>query len=96
MSQTYGGMISFVITGKDDEKALRRARNVCENLRVINLAVSLGGVESLCEHLASTTHAMIPREQSIKGGLKDGLISISVGLERARDLVENLRNSVYL
>ena len=94
MPQTYGGMISFVVTGEDDDEALRRARIVCENLRVINLAVSLGGVESLCEHPASMTHAMIPKEQRMKGGLKDGLIRISVGLERARDLVEDLRNSL--
>ena len=43
MSQTYGGVISFVVTGEDDDEALRRARNACENLRVINVAVSLGG-----------------------------------------------------
>ena len=47
MSQTYGGVISFMVTGKDDGKAMRRARNVCKNLRVINLAVSLGG-SNLC------------------------------------------------
>ena len=46
-SQTYGGIISFVVTGKDDDEALRRARNACENLRVINLAISLGG-SNLC------------------------------------------------
>ena len=61
MSQTYGGVISFVVTGKDNEKALRRARNACENLRVINLALSLGGIRYLCEHPVSMTHAMILR-----------------------------------
>ena len=40
------------------------------------------------------THAMIPQEQRMKGGLKDGLIRISVGLERARDIVEDVRNSL--
>ena len=60
MSHTNGGVISFVVTGEDNEEALLRARNPCENLRVINLAVSLGGVESLCEHPASMTHAMMP------------------------------------
>ena len=91
--QTYGGMISFITVGEDDE-ALRRARNVCEHLRVINLAVSLGGVESLCEHPASMTHTMIPREQRKAGGLHDGLIRISIGLERAKDLVEDLKNAL--
>ena len=93
--QTYGGMISFIVVGEGEE-ALRRARNVCENLSVINLAVSLGGVESLCEHPASMTHTMIPREQRLAGGLHDGLIRISIGLERAKDLVEDLKNSLDL
>jgi methionine-gamma-lyase len=91
--QTYGGMISFIVAGEGEE-ALRRARNVCENLKVINLAVSLGGVESLCEHPASMTHTMIPREQRVAGGLHDGLIRISIGLERSKDLVEDLKNSL--
>lgn len=93
VKQTYGGMISFITVG-EGEDALRRARNVCENLRVVNLAVSLGGVESLCEHPASMTHTMIPREQRMAGGLHDGLIRISVGLERAKDLVEDLKNAL--
>mmetsp|Transcript_42267 Transcript_42267/g.62660 ORF Transcript_42267/g.62660 Transcript_42267/m.62660 type:complete len:523 (-) Transcript_42267:220-1788(-) len=95
VKQTYGGMISFITLG-EGEDALRRARNVCERLRVINLAVSLGGVESLCEHPASMTHTMIPREQRLAGGLHDGLIRISVGLERGKDLVEDLKNALDL
>jgi len=93
VAKTYGGMISFVVIGEGEE-ALRRARNVCENLRVINLAVSLGGVESLCEHPASMTHTMIPREQRLAGGLKDGLIRVSIGLEKAKDLVDDLKNAL--
>lgn len=88
-------MISFVVIG-EGEDALRRARNVCENLRVVNLAVSLGGVESLCEHPASMTHTMIPREQRLAGGLHDGLIRLSVGLEKAKDLVDDLKNALDL
>lgn len=95
IKQTYGGMISFIVKGEGDE-ALRRARNVCERLRVFNLAVSLGGVESLVEHPASMTHAMIPREDRLAGGLPDGLVRISVGLERASDLVQDLQNSLDL
>ena len=95
VKQTYGGMISFITIGEGEE-ALRRARNVCEQLRVINLAVSLGGVESLCEHPASMTHTMIPREQRMAGGLHDGLIRISIGLENAKDLVADLKNALDL
>ena len=96
MSQTYGWMISFVVTGEDNDETLCRASNACENLRVINLTVSFGGVKYLCEHPASMTHAMIPQEQRMKVGLKDGPIHISVVLERARDLVDNLCNSLYI
>ena len=80
-----------MVTDEDDDEALHRARNACKKLRAINLAILLGGVESMCKHPASMTHTMIPREQRMKGGLKDGLIRISVGLKRARDLVDDLR-----
>ena len=93
MPQTFGGMIAFIVDG-DNDTALRRAKNVCEGLSVVNLAVSLGGVESLVEHPASMTHAMIPREDRLAGGLPDGLVRISFGLERASDLVEDLKGSL--
>jgi len=93
VEQTFGGMICFIVAGDDDD-ALRRAKNVCENLSVVNLAVSLGGVESLVEHPASMTHAMIPREERLAGGLKDGLVRISIGLEKASDLVADLKQSL--
>ena len=50
----------------------------------------------MCKHPASMNRAMIPREQRMKGDLKDGLIRISVGLERARNLVDDLRKSLDL
>lgn len=93
MPQTYGGMIAFVIKGEGDV-ALERAKRVCEGLRVVNLAVSLGSVESLVEHPASMTHAMVPRADRQAGGLDDGLIRISVGIERASDLVADLQASL--
>lgn len=93
MPQTYGGMIAFIVKGEGDV-ALNRAKKVCEGLRVVNLAVSLGSVESLVEHPASMTHAMVPREDRLAGGLDDGLIRISVGVERASDLVNDLKSSL--
>lgn len=93
MKQTYGGMIAFIVKGEGD-LALTRAKKVCEGLRVVNLAVSLGSVESLVEHPASMTHAMIPREDRVAGGLDDGLIRISVGIEKASDLVNDLKSSL--
>ena len=50
----YGRVISFVVTGDDDDEALRRTRNACENLRVINFVVSLGGgASNLCASIRS-------------------------------------------
>jgi cystathionine beta-lyase/cystathionine gamma-synthase len=86
-------MLSFIVAG-EPEVALRRATKVCERLRLIELAVSLGGTESLIEHPASMTHAMIPREDRLKGGLPDGLVRISVGLESMHDLVADLQQSL--
>ena len=87
--QTFGGMLAFIVAG-DDETALRRARRLCERLELITLAVSLGGTESLIEHPASMTHAMIPREDRLAGGLQDGLVRLSVGLEDLDDIKADL------
>lgn len=91
--QSFGGMAAFIIKG-DPDTALRRARRLCERLEVITLAVSLGGTESLIEHPASMTHAMIPREDRLKGGLDDGLVRISVGLEDLDDLMHDLKQAI--
>lgn len=91
--QSFGGMAAFIIKG-DPDTALRRARRLCERLEVITLAVSLGGTESLIEHPASMTHAMIPREDRLAGGLDDGLVRISVGLEDLDDLMHDLKQAI--
>lgn len=91
--QTFGGMLAFIVAG-DDDTALRRAVRMCERLKVVTLAVSLGGTESLIEHPASMTHAMIPRPERLAGGLADGLVRISVGLEDIDDLLEDLTQAM--
>ncbi len=82
----YGGMISFSLKGDriDDAKKLM------ENLKLFSLAESLGGVESLCGHPATMTHASIPKEEREKVGLTDSLIRLSVGIEDAEDLKNDL------
>lgn len=77
----FGGMISFVVKG-----GLEAARKVLERCRVISLAESLGGVESLIEHPAIMTHASIPPDIRAKLGISDGLIRLSVGIEHVEDL----------
>ena len=54
------------------------------------LAVSLGSTESLAEHPASMTHARVPPEVKHQYGISEGLIRISVGIERSEDLIADL------
>jgi cystathionine beta-lyase/cystathionine gamma-synthase len=86
----FGGMISFVTKGNDYHEAIR----IVENLKIFTLAESLGGVESLAGHPASMTHASIPREEREKTGIVDSLIRLSVGIEDADDLIEDLRQAI--
>lgn len=86
----FGGMMSF--TMKDD--SLETATRVLSSTHLFSLAESLGGVESLINHPASMTHASIPREERIKNGLSDSLIRLSVGIEDADDLIEDLRKAI--
>lgn len=83
-------MISFVTKGNDYEQAIK----IVENLKVFTLAESLGGVESLAGHPASMTHASIPKEEREKSGVVDSLIRLSVGIEDADDLIEDLSQAI--
>ncbi|HLK97196.1 MAG TPA: PLP-dependent transferase, partial [Hymenobacter sp.] len=86
----FGGMLSFELTGDSMPEAIR----VMESLEVFSLAESLGGVESLCTHPASMTHASIPKEEREKNGLKDTLIRLSVGIEDVDDLIGDLAQAI--
>ena len=65
-----------------------------ESLKLIALAESLGGVESLVCHPATMTHASIPREIREKVGITDGLIRLSVGIEHGKDLAADLEQAI--
>ena len=86
----FGGMISFTL--KDE--SMEAANKVLSSTKLFSLAESLGGVESLINHPASMTHASIPREERIKNGLADGLMRLSVGIEDAGDLIEDLKMAI--
>ncbi|MBB3124383.1 cystathionine beta-lyase [Mesoflavibacter sabulilitoris] len=86
----FGGMISFVTKGNDYNEAIK----IVENLKVFTLAESLGGVESLCGHPASMTHASIPKEEREKTGVVDSLIRLSVGIEDEEDLINDLKQAI--
>jgi methionine-gamma-lyase len=81
----FGSMISFGV-----KNGLKGGITVMNNVRLITLAVSLGGVESLIEHPASMTHASIPRAQREEAGILDELIRFSVGCEDFEDIREDL------
>jgi len=86
----FGGMISFSLVDDTEEAAFK----VLERTKLFALAESLGGVESLIGHPASMTHAAIPREERLKTGVVDSLIRLSVGVEDAEDLLDDLRNAL--
>ncbi|AIZ64598.1 cystathionine gamma-synthase [Hymenobacter sp. DG25B] len=86
----FGGMMSFVLKGDRMEDAVA----VLEKFELFSLAESLGGVESLSGHPASMTHASIPAEERRKSGLSDSLIRLSVGIEDAEDLIEDLKQAI--
>lgn len=86
----FTGMLSFSL--KDD--SMEAAKKVLSSTRLFALAESLGGVESLIGHPASMTHAAIPAEERKKNGLPDSLIRLSVGIEDADDLIEDLKQAI--
>jgi cystathionine beta-lyase len=61
---------------------------------LFKLAESLGGIKSLISHSAEMTHKTIPAERRRAGGVNDSLIRLSVGLEEAEDLIQDLRNTL--
>lgn len=86
----FGGMLSFTL--KDD--SVEKASVLMKSVELFSLAESLGGVESLINHPASMTHASIPKEERVKNGLSDSLIRLSIGVEDAEDLIEDLQQAL--
>ena len=85
----FGGMLSFRIKDFSKEQTV----GFLEKLHLFTLAESLGGVESLCGHPATMTHASIPVEEREKSGVTDSLIRLSIGIEDVDDLIDDLKNA---
>jgi methionine-gamma-lyase len=81
----YGGMLSFELKGGFDA-----GEKLMNSVRVATLAVSLGNVDTLIQHPASMTHFKVPRQARLEAGISDGLVRLSVGIENADDLIEDL------
>ena len=86
----FGGMVSFIPV----DKTFETAKKIAESLKLFTLAESLGGVESLCCHPASMTHASIPVEEREKSGLVESLLRLSVGIEDVDDLIDDLNYAI--
>jgi cystathionine beta-lyase/cystathionine gamma-synthase len=84
----FGGMLAF------DVGSVEEARRVCNSVRLISLAESLGGVETLICHPATMTHASIPLERRQAIGLTDSLLRISTGIEDPQDLIDDLAHAL--
>ena len=84
----FGGMLSF------DLGSLEAARRLLNSVRLMALAESLGGVESLISHPASMTHASVPPERRAAIGITDGLVRISAGIEDIEDLRADLEQAL--
>ena len=84
----FGGLISF------DTGSMDNARKVLGRVRLMALAESLGGVETLISHPASMTHASVPPERRAMLGITDGLVRVSVGIEDLDDLKDDLAQAL--
>jgi cystathionine beta-lyase/cystathionine gamma-synthase len=84
----FGGMLAF------DVGSLERARTLVNSVRLVALAESLGGVETLISHPATMTHAAVPQARRAALGITDGLVRLSVGVEDPADLQDDLAQAL--
>ena len=85
----FGSMLAFDMKG-----GLPAARRVCDRVRLFLLAASLGGVESLVVLPAYTSHYNMSPEELARGGVTPGMMRVSIGIEDAADLIEDLRQAL--
>ncbi len=83
--KAFGAMISFEVKG-----GYEGGKKVMDRVKIFARAASLGDTRSLIVHSASTSHRAVPREQRLTLGITDGLVRISVGIEAAQDLIQDL------
>lgn len=85
----FGAMVCFEVNG-----GIETGRKLMDTVELWSLAENLGAVESLITHPVTMTHAAIPREERIAGGITDGLVRLSVGLEDVDDLIAALEEAL--
>ncbi|CAG9623360.1 methionine gamma-lyase [Sutcliffiella rhizosphaerae] len=84
-----GGLISFTVKGGKEE-----AQKVLNELKLIKIAVSLGDAETLIQHPATMTHAVVPKENRDQMGITESLLRLSVGLEGKEDIWSDLKQAL--
>ncbi|MBR4663700.1 MAG: PLP-dependent transferase, partial [Lentisphaeria bacterium] len=84
----FGGMLSLEVDTPE------RARKILSSVKIFQYAESLGGVDSLITYPMCQTHADVPEEERLKRGINDRFLRISVGIENADDLIDDLRNAL--
>lgn len=82
--QGFGGMLAF------DVGSVQQGQRLVDSLKLCTLAVSLGDVATIIQHSASMTHAAVPRERRLAVGISDGLLRLSVGIEKVQDIIADL------
>ncbi len=87
----FGGMLAFTLKSKNK---LQTGIGMMNQLKMIRLAVSLGDAETLIQHPASMVHSLCTPEERIKQGIDDGLVRMSVGLENAEDIWNDLKQAI--
>jgi methionine-gamma-lyase len=85
----FGGIISFEVKG-----GYKAGEKMMNSVSLCKLAVSLGGVETLIQHPASMTHQSMGKEARAAGGITDGLVRLSVGIENVKDIIACLDNAL--
>jgi cystathionine gamma-synthase len=85
----FGGMLSFEVKGDFDQ-----TKQFMDNLKLIKLATSLGGVSSLANQPITNTHAGLSPENRAKAGISESLVRLSVGVEKVDLLIEDLEQAL--
>jgi cystathionine beta-lyase/cystathionine gamma-synthase len=87
--RSFGGMISFELKG-----GIPAGKSLMNRVRLCSLAESLGAVETMVTHPVTMTHAAVPKKERLARGLTDGLVRISVGIEHADDIIDDLKRAL--
>jgi len=90
----FGSMLSFEVRERDGKSARALGAALVDSVRVATHAVSLGDTRTLLVHPASTTHSNVSEQQRAEGGITDGLLRLSVGLEGVEDLWRDLESGL--